>query len=70
MVDVPIVVPLAVTVPSVPTVATVVVVLVHPPPEVASVSAVVAPSHTLAVPVMAAGCTFTVTTVVAVHEVP
>ena len=65
IVVVPAVVELAVTVPSVPTVATMVVVLLHIPPPVASVNAVVKPSHTVAVPVIIAGCVFTVTTVVA-----
>ena len=65
IVEVPTLILLAVTVPSVPTVATVVVVLLHVPPPVASVSAVVAPWHTLAMPVIATGCVFTVTTVVA-----
>ena len=65
IVDVPTLILLAVTVPSVPTVATVVVVLLHVPPPVASVSAVVAPSHNVGVPVIATGCVFTVTTVVA-----
>jgi len=61
---------LPVTVPSVPTVATPVFELLHTPPPVASVSAVVDPWHTLAVPVIAAGCVFTVTTAVEVHAPP
>lgn len=66
MVDVPAVIP--VTVPSVPTVATVPVLLLQVTPAVASVRDRVAPAQTLADPppttVMAAGCTFTVTIVV------
>ena len=69
---------LAVTVPSVPIVATLVVPLLHVPPAVASVSNVDAPSHNENVPEMAAGCVFTVTTTVAaqlpivydINEVP
>ena len=61
------VVPLAVSVPSVPMVATVVAVLLHTPPPVASVSNVVEPSHKEKVPSIAVGCVFTVTTAVDVH---
>jgi len=68
MVAVPVVLP--VTVPSVPTVATIVLELLQVPPPVASVSAVFDPWHTLAVPVMIAGCVFTVTTAVAVQVPP
>ena len=61
--------PPLVTIPVLPTVATVVVVLVHTPPLVASLSAVVAPpAHKVAVPDIAAGATgseFTVTSIVA-----
>jgi hypothetical protein len=56
-------VPAPVTIPPT-TVATVVIVLLHVPPPVASVSAVVAPWHTVAVPVIVAGSAPTVTTVV------
>ena len=62
IVDVPTRKPL--TVPSVPTVAMVVAVLLHVPPPVASVSAVVDPWHTVGFPVITAGCVFTVTVVV------
>ena len=51
--------------PSVPMVATVVVTLVQVPPVVASVSKVDDPSHKAKAPDMAAGCVFTVITVVA-----
>ena len=56
---------LAVTVPSVPTVATVVVTLLQVPPAVTSVSKVDAPSHKEKVPLIAAGWVFTVTITVA-----
>ena len=66
IVDVPTLI--LVIVPSVPTVATEVLLLLHPPPVVASVSDIPEPSHMLAEPppviVIAAGCVFTVTTVV------
>ena len=65
MVEVPVVVLLAVSVPSVPMVATDVVVLLHMPPPVASVSNVTDPSHKEKLPSMAVGCVFTVTVVVA-----
>jgi len=55
------------TVPSVPTVATIVLELLHVPPPVASVSAVVDPWHMTAVPVIIAGWVFTVTTAVTEH---
>ena len=61
MIDVPVVVLLAVTVPSVPMVATVVVTLLQVPPVVASVSKVDAPSHREKIPLMAAGWVLTVT---------
>ena len=56
-----------VTVPVVPTVATVVAVLLHAPPVVASLNPVVEPAQTVAVPVMvpADGNGLTVTTLVA-----
>ena len=61
--EVPIVVVLAVTRPVPLIVATVVVTLLHPPPDVASVSCRVDPSQITPVfPVMAAGCVVTVTT--------
>ena len=59
IVDVPAVDP--VTVPSVPTVATMMLLLVQTPPVVASVSAVVVPWQITFVPVITAGCKFTVT---------
>ena len=66
IVDVP--TPTLVIVPFVPTVATAVLLLLHKPPAVASVSAIPEPSHMLAEPppttVIIAGCVFTVTTVV------
>jgi len=46
----------------VPMVATVVLLLLHEPPAVASLSVVVRPEQTLAVPVMEAGNGLTVTT--------
>ena len=61
----PVVVPLAVSVPSVPMVATDVAVLLHMPPLVASVSNVADPSHNEKVPSIAVGWVFTVTVVVA-----
>ena len=56
--------PTPVTLPKPSTVPTVTIVLDHVPPAVASVSAVVKPSHTASEPVIAAGCRFTVTIVV------
>ena len=66
IVDVP--TPTPVTVPSVPTVAIAVLVLLHVPPVVASVSAIVEPLHIYATPLVstiATGCVFTVTIAVA-----
>ena len=55
-----------VTIPSVaPIVATPVLLLLHVPPLVALASVVVAPAHTLVVPVMAVARELTVTVVVA-----
>ena len=59
------VVPLAVSVPSVPIVATEVAVLLQMPPLVASVSNVADPSHKEKLPSIAVGCVFTVTVAVA-----
>ena len=56
------------TIPGVPTVAIVVLVLIHAPPVVASLSEVVAPWHTLFVPLMAV-IGLTVTTVVDLQPV-
>lgn len=53
-----------VTIPVDPTVATNELLLLHAPPVVVSVSVVLSPAQTLAVPPMAAGKLFTVTTVV------
>ena len=53
-----------------PTEATVVVPLVHTPPDVALVNGVVEPTHTVVAPVIGAGEGFTVTTVVAKHPEP
>ena len=50
-------------------VATVIVPLVHTPPDTPSLNWVVNPVHTVAVPVIADGEVFTVTTVVVVHPV-
>ena len=55
---------IAVTVPSVPTVAIAPLELVHVPPAEASVSASVEPAHTGLLPVMPEGCALTVTTAV------
>ena len=49
------------TVPPVPTVATEVLLLVHEPPDVASVRLVVPPAHTAVVPVIDDGAALTVT---------
>ena len=49
------------------TVATEELLVVHVPPPVVSVSEVVAPVHTVELPVIVAGCVFTVTTRVAVQ---
>ena len=69
MVAVPVDTP--VTIPVVaPTVAVAVLLLLHVPPVVGSLSVVVAPMHTTAVPVIAAGSGFTVTVAVFVHPVP
>ena len=67
MVAVPEVVPL-VTVPSVPTTATAVLLLVHVPPGIASLSVTVPPKQNEVVPVIGARG-FIVTTVTAVHPV-
>jgi len=48
-----------------PTLATEILLLSHVPPEVASLSVVVDPTHTAVVPVIDNGNAFTVTTVVA-----
>jgi hypothetical protein len=53
----------------VPIVARVTLLLVHVPPAVASVSVVVKPTHTLAVPLIDAGSGLTVTTAVAIQVV-
>ena len=59
-----------VTIPVVePTVATVVLSLVQMPPEVASLSKVVRPTHAAGVPVIGAGTGLTVTTTVAIQPV-
>jgi hypothetical protein len=50
-----------VTIPVLPTVAVAVFALLHEPPVVVVLSAVVVPGHTFAVPVMVAGVRFTVT---------
>jgi hypothetical protein len=52
-----------------PTVAVVTSLLLHVPPDAASVKPVVKPTHTVAMPVMAGGSAFTVTVVVAVQPV-
>jgi hypothetical protein len=67
MVSVPAAAP--VTVPAVPTVAREVLLLLHAPPAVLSLRAVVAPAHTPAVPVMGSGEGFMVAVVVMVHPV-
>ncbi len=53
-----------VTIPVDPTVAVAVVPLVQVPPVVISLSVVVAPVHTVSVPLIAAGVLFTVTNAV------
>jgi len=59
-----------VTVPDVaPIVATPVLLLVHVPPEVASVNVVVRPTHTFVVPPIAAGFGLTVKLVTAIQPV-
>jgi hypothetical protein len=62
----------AATPPTVPaaTVAIAVLPLVHTPPATPSLRLVVNPVQTLAVPLMAAGEAFTVTTVVTEHPAP
>jgi hypothetical protein len=65
MLAVPAVTPLAI--PPVVTVAIVVGMLLHAPPLVASLSAVVVPLHIFRVPVMAAAPALTVTTAVTVQ---
>ena len=59
----------AVTVPSVPILAIVVLLLDHAPPPVASFSKLVAVSHASNVPPMPVGDTFTVTIAVTLHPV-
>jgi hypothetical protein len=51
-------------------VATAGVALLHTPPAVALLKVVVEPTHTLVVPVMAAGSALTVTVLVTAHPVP
>ena len=67
MTDVPAVTP--VTTPPTVIVATAGVALLHAPPAVALLKVVVALTHTLVVPVMAAGSGFTVTVVVTAQPV-
>ena len=50
--------------------ATVVLLLLHVPPKVASVSGVVEPTHKLAVPVIAGGPEVTFTVTVDIHDPP
>lgn len=69
IVAVPVVTPVIVPVVA-PAVAVVVLLLVQLPPVVASLSVDVAPMHTTAVPVIAAGNGFTVTVAVFVQPVP
>jgi len=57
------------TAPPVPTVATVVLLLLHVPPAVASVNEVILPAHTARVPVMGAGENVTNTVVVVMQPV-
>lgn len=59
-----------VTIPKPETVATAVLLLLHIPPAVASLRAIVAPAHTVVGPVIADGKGFTVTTVVMLQPVP
>ncbi len=62
---------MAFTVPGGATVvATVVLLLLHVPPPVASLSTEDRPVHALSVPVIAAGCAFTVRLVIATQPVP
>jgi hypothetical protein len=68
MTDVPAVTP--VTTPPAVIVATAGVALLHVPPAVALLKVVVALTHTLVVPVIAAGSGFTVTVVVTAQPVP
>lgn len=68
MVDVPDINPL--TTPSVPMVATLVLLLLQLPPPGAHVNVVVAPSHTNSVPPIALGLAFTVTTPVTLQPSP
>jgi hypothetical protein len=59
-----------VTIPVVePTIATVVLLLLHVPKVVTSLNVVVSPEHTCKVPVIFAGNGFTVTTAVIIHVV-
>jgi hypothetical protein len=58
-----------VMVPSVPAVATDVLLLLHVPPDVVLLSVMLAPVHTADGPVILAGSEFTVTTCVAKHPV-
>lgn len=52
------------TTPEVPTVATMLLLLVHVPPEGVAINELVVPTHRVVVPVMALGAEFTVTTIV------
>jgi hypothetical protein len=56
------------TIPVAPTDATAVLLLLHVPPAEGFVNAVVAPVHTLLLPLITPGAAFTVTTVVALHD--
>ena len=63
--------PAPVTTPvPVPTVATVVVLLVHLPPAVPSLSVPACPTHSVVIPVMGSGLAFTVITVLVIHPAP
>jgi hypothetical protein len=67
IVAVPEAMPVTTPVP-VPTVAILVLLLVHIPPDIEELKVVVAPSHTVVVPLIAPGVAITVTTCVAATE--
>ena len=63
--------PAPVTTPvPVPTVATVVVLLVHLPPPVPSLRVLVCPTHSVVIPVMGSGLAFTEITVLVMQPAP
>lgn len=69
MIAVPALTPLTMPVPE-PTVAIAVLLLLHAPPVIVSLSVVVAPTHAVADPVIVGGNAFTVTAFIALQPEP